>query len=87
MSYENETGGNNNLSPQFKQGQNEALLSSYTSECGECPFYVVDDPKIPSKCTVDPKPRNWDCKGIRYFQGRCCKFFLDYERNHSTDKG
>ncbi len=87
MSYENDIGGNNSPSPQFKQDRNKSLLSSYTSEYGECPFYVDDDPKIRSKCTLDPKtPRNWDCKGVCYFQGRCCKILIDHEEKSSDYK-
>ncbi|MFB0544620.1 MAG: hypothetical protein ACETVN_02805 [Asgard group archaeon] len=72
------------LSPLRKEDRIEALLSAYTS--GECPFYIYDSPTVRSKCLLDPLTwRIWDCRGVCFFQGLCCKYILDALENGAIE--
>jgi hypothetical protein len=74
------------LSPLKKEERIEALLSTYTSDERDCPFYVCDSPIVRSKCLLDPSTwRTWDCKGMAFYQGFCCGYILDVIENDSIE--
>ncbi len=70
------------LDPLSSESRIMALLSSYTSEAGEYPFY---DPSLPSKCKLDPlSRRHWDCEGRVFINGFTCPYLIDYLEEKSN---
>ncbi|MHA1581385.1 MAG: hypothetical protein ACTSYM_02590 [Candidatus Baldrarchaeia archaeon] len=73
------------LDPLSRESRITALLTDYTSEAGECPFY---DPSLPSKCKLDPlSRRHWDCEGRVFINGFTCPYILDYLKKMKEDQG
>jgi hypothetical protein len=72
--------------PLSREDRIEALLSTYTSEERECPFYTCDSQNVRSKCLLDPTTwRIWDCRGLPFFQGLCCEYVLNAKETNSTE--
>jgi len=72
--------------PLRKEDRIEALLSTFTSEEPECPYYKCDNPNVRSKCLLDPNTwRIWDCRGLTFFQGLCCGYVLSAIETNSTE--
>ncbi len=64
------------LDPLNKENRILALLTDYTSNKWECPYYSKD---VPSKCLLDPTSRRpWDCEGKAFIKGFVCQYILDY---------
>jgi len=70
------------LDPLSRESRITALLTEYTSEAKECPFY---DPSLPSKCKLDPlSRRHWDCEGRVFIKGFTCPYILDHLKEKKT---
>lgn len=73
------------LDPLSRESRITALLTDYTSEAGECPFY---DPSLPSKCKLDPlSRRHWDCEGRVFIKGFTCPYVLDHLKKIKENQG
>jgi len=72
------------LDPLSRESRIMALLTDYTSEVRECPFY---DPSLPSKCKLDPlSRRHWDCEGRVFINGFTCPYILDHLKEKKMKK-
>ena len=72
--------------PLSKESRILALLTDYTSNVGECPYYSE---KVPSKCLLDPTSRRlWDCEGKSFIKGFVCQYILDHldKKKKQTNK-
>ncbi len=70
--------------PLSKDSRILALLTDYTSNVGECPYYSEN---VPSKCLLDPTSRRpWDCEGKAFINGFVCQYILDYLEKKKVDQ-
>lgn len=73
------------LDPLSRESRITALLTDYTSEAGECPFYDIS---LPSKCKLDPlSRRHWDCEGRVFVNGFTCPYILDHLKRIRENQG
>ncbi|MHA1581268.1 MAG: hypothetical protein ACTSYM_02005 [Candidatus Baldrarchaeia archaeon] len=72
------------LDPLNKENRILALLTDYTSNKGECPYYSED---VPSKCLLDPTSRRpWDCEGKAFVKGFVCQYILDHLEKKASEQ-
>ena len=72
------------LDPLNKESRILALLTDYTSNKGECPYYSGD---VPSKCLLDPTSRRpWDCEGKAFVKGFVCQYILDHLEKKASEQ-
>jgi len=69
------------LDPRVKNDRITALLESYSSNIGECPYYA---PETQSKCLLEPRViKVIDCEGRCFIKGLCCQMMSEIEEMRS----